>query len=118
MAAQVACTVVLLIVTSLALRGFSRLLRQDRGFDASHLTLAEVDIFTPAYQEFGPRPDAARQGFADHALTALHQLPGVQSVAITSVTPLTGENWVDNLSRPDHPVPHRHRARHQRALGE
>jgi predicted permease len=32
----------------------------------------------------------------------------VQSVALTSVTPLTGENWVDNLFRPDHPVPHGH----------
>ena len=29
----------------------------------------------------------------------------MQSVALTSVTPLTGETWVDNLSRPDHPVP-------------
>jgi predicted permease len=26
-------------------------------------------------------------------------------VAITSATPLTGETWVDNLGRPDHPVP-------------
>jgi predicted permease len=29
----------------------------------------------------------------------------VQSVALTSVAPLTGETWVDNLTRPDHPVP-------------
>jgi predicted permease len=28
----------------------------------------------------------------------------VESVGITSVAPLTGETWVDNLSRPDHPV--------------
>ncbi len=48
-AAQVACTVVLLIVTSLVLRSFSRLLRQDRGFDASHVTLAQVDLFSPQY---------------------------------------------------------------------
>jgi predicted permease len=44
--------------------------------------------------------------FADRALTALGQLPGVQLVALTSVAPLTGETWVDNLFRPDHPVPH------------
>jgi len=31
-------------------------------------------------------------------------LPGVESVALTSVTPLTGETWVDTISRPDHPV--------------
>jgi len=104
-AAQVACTVVLLIVTSLALRSFSRLLRQDRGFDASHITLAQADLFATAYQSDGPKGDAARIAFADRALTALGQLPGVQSVALTSVTPLTGETWVDNLIRPDHPVP-------------
>lgn len=29
----------------------------------------------------------------------------MQSVAITSAVPLTGETWVDDLTRPDHPVP-------------
>jgi predicted permease len=104
-AAQVACTVVLLIVTALALRSFSRLLRQNRGFDASHLTLAQADLFTPQYDDDGPKRDTTRLAFADRALSALAQLPGVESVALTSVTPLTGETWVDNLSRPDHPVP-------------
>jgi predicted permease len=104
-AAQVACTLVLLIVTSLALRGFSRLLRQDRSFDASHMTLAQADLFTPQYDDDGPKRDTTRLAFADRALAALGQLPGVQSVALTSVTPLTGENWVDNIFRPDHPVP-------------
>jgi predicted permease len=104
-AAQVACTVVLLIVTSLTLRSFSRLLRQGRGFDASHLTLAQADLFDPQYDDDGPKRDTTRLAFADRALAALGQLPGVQSVALTSVTPLTGENWVDNIFRPDHPVP-------------
>jgi predicted permease len=53
-AAEVACTVVLLIVTSLVLRSFSRLLRQDRGFDSSHVTLAQVDLFTPQYDDAYP----------------------------------------------------------------
>jgi len=104
-AAQVACTLVLLIVTSLALRSFSHLLRQNRGFDASHLTLAQADLFSPAYEMDGPKGDAARLAFVDRTLAALEQLPGVQSVALTSVAPLTGETWVDNLFRPDHPVP-------------
>jgi predicted permease len=104
-AAQVACTVVLLIVTSLVLRSFSRLLRQDRGFDTSHITMAQTDLFAPAYENEGPKGNAAKQSFADRTLAALRQLPGVQSVALTSVTPLTGETWVDTLSRPDHPVP-------------
>src|SRR5208282_3964003 len=104
-AAQVACTVVLLIVTSLVLRSFSRLLRQDRGFDTSHMTMAQADLFAPQYDDDGPKRDTTRLAFADRALAALGQLPGVQSVALTSVMPLTGETWVDNLSRPDHPVP-------------
>jgi hypothetical protein len=103
-AAEVAGTVVLLIVTSLVLRSLSHLLRQDRGFDSSHVALAQADLFAPNYDD-GPKGDAVRLAFADGALTALRQLPGVQSVALTSVTPLTGETWVDNLFRPDHPVP-------------
>jgi predicted permease len=106
--AQVACTVVLLIVTSMALRSFSRLLRQDRGFDTSHITMAQTDLFQPAYEDEGGKGiggNAAKLAFADRTLAALVQLPGVQSVALTSVTPLTGETWVDNLTRPDHPVP-------------
>ena len=104
-AAQVACTVVLLIVTSLVLRSFSRLLRQNRGFDSSHVTLAQVDLFSPQYGDSSGAYKTAKLNFADRTLAALRQLPGVQSVALTSVTPLTGETWVDTLSRPDHPVP-------------
>jgi predicted permease len=104
-AAQVACTVILLIVTSLALRSFSNLMHQNRGFDSSHITFAQVDLFTPQYDADGAKGNAIRLALADRTVTALGQLPGVQSVAITSVTPLTGETWVDNLFRPDHPVP-------------
>jgi hypothetical protein len=35
---------VLLIVTELVLRSFSRLLRQDRGFDSSNVIAAQVDL--------------------------------------------------------------------------
>jgi predicted permease len=104
-ASQVACTIVLLIVTSLVLRSFSHLMRQNRGFDASHVTLTEVDLFTPQYGNLETKGNQARSAFADRVLAAFRQLPGVQSAAVTSVSPLTGENWVDNLFRPDHPVP-------------
>ena len=104
-ATQVACTVVLLIVTSLVLRSFSNLMRQNCGFDSSHITVAQVDLFTPQYDVEGAKGSAIRLALADRTLTALGQLPGVQSVAVTSVTPLTGETWVDNLFRPDHPLP-------------
>jgi predicted permease len=104
-AAQVACTVVLLIVTSLALRSFSNLVSQNRGFDSSHVTLAQVDLFAPRYGDSSSDVKAVKLSFTDRTLAALNQLPGVQSVTLTSVAPLTGETWVDTISRPDHPVP-------------
>jgi predicted permease len=102
--AQVACTVVLLIVTSLVLRSFSHLLHQERGFDTSHLTLAQVDLFSPQYGDNSLKVEATKQAFVDRTLTALGQLPGVQQVAISSAMPMTGETWIDELSRPDHPI--------------
>jgi predicted permease len=104
-AAQVACTVVLLIVTSLVLRSFSHLLRQDRGFDSSHVTLAQVDLFSPQYGDKLPNVKTVKLAFADRTMAALQQLPGVQSVAISSAAPMTGETWIDDLTRPDHPLP-------------
>ncbi len=104
-AGQVACTVILLIVTSLVLRSFSHLLRQDRGFDSSHVTLAQVDLFTPQYGDSQSNIKTVKLAFADRVLAGLQQLPGVQSATITSAAPLTGETWVDDLTRPDHPLP-------------
>ncbi|HEY2470863.1 MAG TPA: ABC transporter permease [Terracidiphilus sp.] len=104
-AAQVACTVVLLIITSLTLRSFAHLMNQNRGFDTSHVTLAQVDLFSPQYGDTRPDFKTVKLSFIDRAFSALRQLPGAQSVGITSVAPLTGETWVDNLVRPDHPVP-------------
>ena len=104
-AGQVACTVVLLIITSLVLRSFSRLLNQDRGFDSSHVTLAQVDLFAPEFGDKLPNSKGVKLAFADRTLTALQQLPGVQSAAVSSAMPLTGETWVDELKRPDHPMP-------------
>jgi predicted permease len=104
-AAEVAGTVVLLIVTGLVLRSFSRLLRQDRGFNSSNVTAAQVDLFTSQYGDRQPNIKAVKLAFVDRTLVALARLPGVELVTVTSAMPLTGETWVDELVRPDHPVP-------------
>ncbi|MBV8629685.1 MAG: ABC transporter permease, partial [Silvibacterium sp.] len=104
-ATEVACTVVLLIITGLVLRSFSRVLRQDRGFDSSHVTLAQVNLYATKYDDSRPDVDAVKQAFVDRALAALHQLPAVRSAAVSSAMPLAGETWIDLLVRPDHPVP-------------
>jgi predicted permease len=103
-AGEVACTVVLLIVTGLLVRSFSRLLTQQRAFDSRHVTLAQVDLYAPQYGDSTDKSASVRSGFVDRALENLAQLPGVQSVASTSELPLAGENWVDTIFRPDHPV--------------
>ena len=104
-AAEVACTVVLLIVTGLLLRSFSRLLTQERDFDAGRVTLAQVNLYTPQYGDKEKDSAALRARFVDRALDDLGHLPGVQSVAMTSEMPMAGETWVDGIFRPDHPLP-------------
>jgi predicted permease len=104
-AGEVACTVVLLIVTGLVLRSFSQVLRQNRGFDADHVTAAQVNLYSPQYSDAKSDSEAAKSAFIERTLTALRQIPGVQSAAMTSAMPLTGETWIDVLTRPDHPVP-------------
>jgi predicted permease len=104
-AAEVACTVALLIVTGLLVRSFSTLLTQDRNFDSSHLTLASVYLYAPQYGDLQPQSQAVRGAFMDRALADLAHIPGVQSVASTSEQPMAGATWIDEVVRPDHPLP-------------
>ncbi|HEY1499790.1 MAG TPA: ABC transporter permease [Acidobacteriaceae bacterium] len=107
-ATEVACTVALLIVTGLLARSFSTLLGQNRDFDSSHVTLARAFLYAPKYGDSLPHSDVARAAFNERALAALAQIPGVQSVASVSELPLAGDVWIDNVTRPDHPVPAGH----------
>jgi predicted permease len=104
-AAEVACTVALLIVTGLLVRSFSTLLTQNRDFDSSHLTLASVYLYAPQYGDLDPKSKAVRAAFMDRALADLGHIPGVQSVALTSEQPMAGATWIDEVLRPDHPLP-------------
>lgn len=106
-AAEVACTVALLIVTGLLVRSFATLLDQNRDFDSSHVTYAQVFLYATQYgnSSSDPKTQAVRAAFDDRALAALAQIPGVQSVASTSETPMGGETWINLIQRPDHPLP-------------
>lgn len=106
--AEVACTVALLIVTGLLVRSFSTLLHQDRNFDSSRVTLARAFMYAPQYGDEVDKNGTARGAFIERSLTALGQIPGVQSVASVSELPLAGDVWIDDVTRPDHPVPPGH----------
>jgi predicted permease len=107
-AAEVACTVALLIVTGLLVRSFSQLLNQNRDFDSSRVTIARAFLYAPQYGDTIPHSDIVRAAFSDRALAALAQIPGVQSVATISELPLAGDTWIDDVTRPDRPVPAGH----------
>lgn len=107
-AAEVACTVALLIVTGLLVHSFSTLLNQNRDFDASHVTIARAFLYAPQYGDSVDKNGTARGAFLERSLAALAQIPGVQSVATTSELPLAGDIWIDDVTRPDHPVPAGH----------
>jgi predicted permease len=107
-ASEVAFTLVLLMVTGLALRSFSHLLTQNRGFDVSHVVAAQVELFSPQYGDTKPGMKDAKLAFVDRALASLQQLPAVQSATVTNNMPLSGQTWVDDLTRPDHPAPGGH----------
>jgi predicted permease len=107
-ATEVACTVALLIVTSLLVRSFSTLLNQNRNFDSSRVTIARVFMYAPQYGDTVPHSEVVRAAFIEHTLTALAQIPGAHSTASVSELPLAGDIWIDNVLRPDHPVPAGH----------
>jgi predicted permease len=118
MAAEVACSVALLIVTALITRSFSHVLSQDRNFNAQQMAMARADLSNPRYSSGDTMPDdpktgpgadrgsLARDAMIDRTLDRLRALPGVEAAAVTSVLPLSGSSSVDGLERPDHPVPH------------
>jgi len=110
---EVACSVTLLIVTGLITRSFSHVLTQGRQFSSQQIAMAKADLSNAKYVSGeamlnDPGAEAgslARDAMIDRTLDKLRALPGVETAAITSVMPLTGDMNVDALERPDHPVP-------------
>jgi len=89
-AAEVAVSVVLVLMTGLLTASMYRLMHVDRGFQASRIVTASVEL---PYKVYSSSDKNAR--FYRSMLAKLRQLPGVQSVGITSVLPLSGDSWID-----------------------
>jgi predicted permease len=82
--AQVAASCVLLIVSGLLARALDYALHFHPGFEYQN-----VALITPGLDSHGYSPDKAR-AYLDQLQSRLLQLPGVQSVALTSIPPLGG----------------------------
>ena len=105
-AVQVACTVVLLLVTGLTLRSFSHLMNENRGFDSSHVTLAQVDLYAPQYGDSVRSVQQAKLAF--YGSRHCCYFPAARrAIGGASQAPrrLPGKRGIDELIRPDHPVP-------------
>ncbi|HEY1904241.1 MAG TPA: ABC transporter permease [Terracidiphilus sp.] len=102
---EIAGTVVLLIVTSLVARSFGRVINQHHAFNANHLMIAQVDMLNSRYEAGKDAGAGARSAFIERTVDQLHSNPGVESSAITSSMPLTGDINVYGMYRPDHPLP-------------
>lgn len=83
---------VLLLLTALFSKNLLQLLRQDKGFEPAEVAVVEVRL-----SNSGRNPTL----FADGALQALRQLPGVGSTGLISAMPLEGETWIEGVQRVD-----------------
>jgi predicted permease len=90
--AQVMISLLLLVVAGLFLRSLRNLENQDFGFERTHLLLAQTN--------------ARLGGYAPHQVAALHQqllerlaaIPGVRSVALSQMPPISGGSWTSSIS--------------------
>lgn len=91
-AAEVAVSVTLLLMTGLLTVSLVKLMHVDRGFDADRVVTATVDLPSNSYSTVPPRA-----AFYREALQRLHRLPGVEDAGLTSVLPLAGDRWIDMI---------------------
>lgn len=84
--AQFAVAIALSITAGLLVRSFGRLAAVDHGFDQARLVEAMVDLPAPRY-----RDQASQARFYRDVLEQVRALPGVESAAIATNAPLSGD---------------------------
>ena len=57
--------------------------------------------------------DPRRAAFDEEVLRSLRAIPGVELAGLVSAMPLSGETWLDDVKRPDHPSPEPHIANYR-----
>ncbi len=95
---ELAIAVVLLVSAGLLGKSLYRLLHVDVGFQTDHLATVGVDLLPIAYPSAPDQESAARK-----ILTRLSSLPGVQSVGLTSVLPVSfngNTTWIRVAGHP------------------
>jgi putative ABC transport system permease protein len=89
--AQVALSVILVVAAALFLRTFTKLATLDLGFKPARVLVVKMSA------ERAPIHPAQRMAVYERARQAVAELPGVQSAALSLVTPVSGNNWGNRL---------------------
>lgn len=106
---EVSLAVILLVGGGLMLKSFVRLVKVDPGFNPHQVLRLDLALPEPKYSE--PQKQRA---FYDELLVRVRNLPGVESVAATNLTPLNpADNWAGFAleGRPDPPAGDHQQAR-------
>jgi predicted permease len=85
--AQVATSLLLIVVAGLFTRSLAKSLSVEPGFDAHRLATVTFDLGMLGYSP------SARAAFVERVIDEANALPGVQSAAIATVMPLSGTSW-------------------------
>ncbi len=90
---EVALSLMLLVGAGLVLKGFSRLMASDPGFDPTSILTMQVTVSPQQY----PESLGAIPRFLEPALTAIEQVPGVEAAASIQLLPYQGWGWNFNV---------------------
>jgi len=101
---EIATTVILLVFMGLVTRSFSKVLNQGRAFSSVGTIVAQVDLVGRQYSQGADSVASARAAFIDRSLERLRSTANVQSAAITSTMPLTGEINIYSIRRAERPL--------------
>ncbi len=91
--AEVGLSLILMVGAGLVLKGFSKLVQNDPGFDPAPVLTFEATVSPQIY----PGNTAAVTRFVDPALTAIAQLPGIAGAAAIQLIPYDSWGWNSNM---------------------
>lgn len=101
---EIATTVVLLGFMGLVTRSFSKVLNQGRALHSAGTIVVQVDLVGPRYSQGTDSGASVRSAYIDRGLEQLRSKANVESAAITSVMPLTGEMYIYSVRRTERPL--------------
>jgi putative ABC transport system permease protein len=87
---EVGLSAALLVTAGLLMTSFVRVMSVDKGFNVERVLAMNVSLLSTKYPK-----DPEQAQYYDRLMAKASALPGVQSAALISALPLTGETWID-----------------------